>query len=107
MILHVSKKPSSNEVEHISFPADAAKIRSTMIALEEFGGWAPAHVIWGEGPAQCPTGYISRDDLYSGDGAQKLNQLAGLVDVMDLASQKVFAGVSADDKMKENAEEKM
>ena len=92
MILHVSKSPSSNEVEHISFPADAGKVRHAMIGLEEFGGWAPAHIVWGEGPAQCLTGYISRDDLYSEDGVEKLNRLAGLVDTMDMEAQKVFAG---------------
>lgn len=92
MILHVSKNSFSSEVEHISFPAEAAKIRSAMIALEEFGGWAPAHSIQGEGPAQCLTGYISRDDLYSEDGVQKLNRLAGLVDAMDPNAQNVFAG---------------
>lgn len=92
MILHVSKSPSSNEVKHISFPTDAGKVRYAMIGLEEFGGWSPAHVVWGEGPAQCLTGYISRDDLYSEDGVEKLNRLAGLVDTMELEAQKVFAG---------------
>ena len=65
MILHVSKSPSSNEVEHISFPADVAKVRYAMIGLEEFGGWAPAYIVGGEGPAEALTSYISRDDLYS------------------------------------------
>ena len=92
MILHVSKSPSSNEVEHISFPADAAKVRYAMIGLEEFGGWAPAYIVGGEGPAEALTGYISRDDLYSEDGVEKLNRLAGLVDTMELEAQKVFAG---------------
>ena len=92
MILHVSKSPSSNEVEHISFPADAAKVRYAMIGLEEFGGWAPAYIVGGEGPAEALTSYISRDDLYSEDGVKKLNRLAGLVDTMELEAQKVFAG---------------
>lgn len=92
MVLHVAKSSSSNEVECISFPADAGKVRYAVIGLEEFGGWSPAHVVWGEGPAQCLTGYISRDDLYSEDGVEKLNRLAGLVDTMDLEAQKVFAG---------------
>ena len=92
MILHVAKSPASKEVEHISFPADAVKVRHDMIGLEEFGGWAPAHSIWGEGSAQCLTGYIKRDDLYSEDGVEKLNRLAGLVDIMDMETQKVFAG---------------
>ena len=92
MILHVSKSPSSNEVEHISFPADAGKVRYAMIGLEEFGGWSPAYIVGGEGPAEALTGYISRDDLYSEDSVEKLNRLAGLVDTMDLEAQKVFAG---------------
>ena len=92
MILHVSKSPSSNEVEHISFPADAGKVRYAMIGLEEFGGWAPAYIVGGEGPAEALIGYISRDDLYSEDGVEKLNRLAGLADTMDLEAQKVFAG---------------
>ena len=95
MILHVSKSPSSNEVEHISFPADAGKVRYAMIGLEEFGGWAPAYIIGGEGPAQALTGCIPRDELFSETGVQKLNQLAELVDTMDLAAQKVFAGALA------------
>ncbi len=95
MILHVSKSPSSNEVEHISFPADAGKVRYAMIGLEEFGGWAPAHIIGGEGPARALTGYISRDDLFSETGVQKLNQLAELVDAMDLTAQRAFAGALA------------
>lgn len=63
-----------------------------MIGLEEFGGWAPAYIVGGEGPAEALTGYISCDDLYSEDGVEKLNRLAGLVDTMELEAQKVFAG---------------
>ena len=92
MILHVSKNSFSSEVEHISFPADAAKVRYDMIGLEEFGGWAPAYIIGGDGAAKVPAGYIERDALFSETGVQKLNQLAGLIDVMDLDAQKVFAG---------------
>lgn len=92
MILHVSKSPSSNEVGYISFPADAGKVRYAMIGLEEFGGWAPAYIIGGDGAAKVPAGYIERDALFSETGVQKLNQLAGLVDAMDLDTQKVFAG---------------
>lgn len=92
MILHVSKNSFSSEVEHISFPADAGKVRYDMIGLEEFGGWAPAYIIGGDGAAKVPAGYIERDALFSETGVQKLNQLAGLVDAMDLDAQKVFAG---------------
>lgn len=92
MVLRVSKSSISTEAEHISFPAEAAKVRSVLIALEEFGGYAPANMIRGEGSAQALTGYIKRDDLFSEAGIQKLNQLTGLVDTMPITSLKVFTG---------------
>lgn len=92
MVFHVAKSRFSSEVEHISFPADAVKVRYDMIGLEEFGGWAPAHIIGGEGAADILTGYIKRDELFSEDGIQKLNSLAELVDAMDMEAQNIFAG---------------
>lgn len=92
MVLHVAKGSFSDDVAHISFPAEAAKVRNEVIAVEEFGGWAPAYVIGGDGAAKVPASYIERDALFSEAGVQKLNQLAGLVDAMDLDAQKVFAG---------------
>ena len=41
MILHVSKNSFSSEVEHISFPADAAKVRYDMIGLEDSAAGPP------------------------------------------------------------------
>ena len=92
MVLHVAKGSFSSDVAHISFPAEAAKVRNEVIAVEEFSGWAPAYVIGGDGAAKVPASYIERDALFSEAGVQKLNQLAGLVDAMDLDAQKVFAG---------------
>lgn len=92
MVLHVSKSSFSTEVEHISFPADADKVRYAMLGLEEFGGYDPAHIIRGEGSAEVLTGYVKRDDLFSEAGVQKLNSLAELVDAMPVTSLKVFAG---------------
>lgn len=79
-------------MEHISFPADAEKVRYAVIGLEEFGGWSPAHIIGGEGAAKILTGYIKRDELFSEDGVQKLNRLSELVDAMDMEAQNIFAG---------------
>lgn len=92
MVLYAAKSRGSSEVEHISFPADAAKVRYAMIGLEEFGGWSPAHIIGGEGAANILTGYIKRDELFSEDGVQKLNRLSELVDAMDMEAQNIFAG---------------
>lgn len=92
MVLHVAKNRFSSEVEHISFPADAEKVRYAVIGLEEFGGWSPAHIIGGEGAANILTGYIKRDELFSKDGVQKLNRLSELVDAMDVEAQNIFAG---------------
>lgn len=94
MVLRVSKSSISTEAEHISFPAEAAKVRSVLIALEEFGGYAPANMIRGEGSAQALTGYIKRDDLFSEAGIQKLNQLTGLVDTMPITSLKTNCAAS-------------
>lgn len=92
MVLHVAKSSFSNEVEHISFPAEAEKVRYAVFGVEEFGGWAPAHIVGGDGAAKIPASYIERDALFSEEGVQKLNQLARLVDTMDLDAQKVFSG---------------
>ena len=92
MVLYVAKSSFSQDVAHISFPAEAAEVRNEVIAVEDFGGWAPAYVIGGDGAAQILTGRIERDALFSEAGIQKLNQLAGLVDTMDADAQKVFAG---------------
>ena len=92
MVLHVAKGSFSDDVAHISFPTEVDKVRNEVIAVEEFGSWAPAYVIGGDGAAKVPASYIERDALFSEAGVQKLNQLAGLVDTMDLEAQKVFAG---------------
>ncbi len=92
MVLHVAKGSFSDDVAHISFPTEVDKVRNEVIAVEEFGSWAPAYVIGGDGAAKVPASYIERDALFSEAGVQKLNQLAGLVDIMDLEAQKVFAG---------------
>ena len=92
MVLHVAKSPFSSNVAHIRFPAEADKVRYDVFAVEEFGGWATAHIIGGDGAANVPASYIERDALFSEAGVQKLNQLAGLADTMDLEAQKVFAG---------------
>lgn len=92
MVLHVAKGSFSNDVAHISFPAEANKVRYDVFAVEEFGGWAPAYIMGGDGAAKAAASYIERDALFSEDGVQKLNQLAGLVDTMDADAQKVFAG---------------
>lgn len=92
MVLYVAKSSFSQDVAHISFPAEAAEVRNEVIAVEDFGGWAPAYIIGGDGAAQILTGRIERDTLFSEAGIQKLNQLAGLVDTMALDAQKVFAG---------------
>ena len=92
MVLHVAKSSFSNEVEHISFPAEAEKVRYAVFGVEEFGGWAPAHIVGGDGAAKIPASYIERDALFSEEGVQKLNQLARLVDAMDPVTQKVFDG---------------
>ena len=92
MVLHVAKSSFSNDVAYISFPAEADQVRNEVLAVEDFGGWAPAQIIGGEGAAQALAGYLGRDALFSEAGVQKLNQLAGLVDTMDLEAQKVFAG---------------
>lgn len=75
MVLHVAKSPFNKDVAHISFPAEAEKVRYDVLAVEEFGGWAPAYVIGGDGAAKIPAGYIERDALFSEEGVQKLNQL--------------------------------
>ena len=36
MVLHVAKSSFSNEVEHISFPAEAEKVRYAVFGVEEF-----------------------------------------------------------------------
>ncbi len=41
MVLHVAKSSFSNEVEHISFPAEAEKVRYAVFGVEEFGGCPP------------------------------------------------------------------
>ncbi len=92
MVLYVAKGLFSDDVAHISFPAEAAEVRSEVIAVEEFGGWAPAHIIGGDGAAKVAASYIERDALFSEDGVQKLNQLARLIDTMDVDTLKVFAG---------------
>ncbi len=92
MVLYVAKNRFSSEVEHISFPTDAEKVRYAVIGLEEFGGWSPAHIIGGEGAANILTGYIKRDELFSEDGVQKLNRLSELVDAMDMEAQNIFTG---------------
>ena len=92
MVLYVAKSSFSQDVAHISFPAEADQVRNEVIAVEEFSGWAPAQIIGGEGAAQALAGHLERDALFSEEGVQKLNQLAGLVDAMDLEAQKVFAG---------------
>ena len=92
MVPHVAKGSFSDDVAHISFPTEVDKVRNEVIAVEEFGSWAPAYVIGGDGAAKVPASYIERDALFSEAGVQKLNQLAGLVDTMDLEAQKVFAG---------------
>ena len=65
MVLHVAKGSFSNDVVHISFPAEANKVRYDVFAVEEFGGWAPAYVIGGDGAAKVPASYIERDALFS------------------------------------------
>ena len=92
MVLHVAKSPFNKDVAHISFPAEAGKVRHDVLAVEEFGGWAPAYIIGGDGAAKIPASYIKRDALFSEEGVQKLNQLARLVDAMDSEAQKVLAG---------------
>lgn len=92
MVLYVAKSSFSQDVAHISFPAEADQVRNEVIAVEEFSGWAPAQIIGGEGAAQALAGHLERDALFSEEGVRKLNQLAGLVDAMDLEAQKVFAG---------------
>ena len=92
MVLYVSKRNFEAEAKYLNFPAEADKVRKDLTVLEKFGGWAPVHIIGGEGPAQALTGYIPRDDLFSEAGIQKLNRLAELVDTMSPVSQKVFAG---------------
>jgi len=80
MVLHVAKSPFSSNVAHIRFPAEADKVRYDVFAVEEFGGWATAHIIGGDGAANVPASYIERDALFSEAGVQKLNSLAELVD---------------------------
>lgn len=92
MLFHVAKSGFSSEVEHIRFPADAAKVRYAMIGLEGSGSGAPAHIIGGEGAAGILTGYIKCNELLSKDGVRKLNSLAELVDAMALEAQNVFTG---------------
>ena len=41
MVLYVAKSSFSQDVAHISFPAEAAEVRNEVIAVEDFGGWAP------------------------------------------------------------------
>ena len=88
----MAKGSFSDDVAHISFPTEVDKVRNEVIAVEEFGSWAPAYVIGGDGAAKVPASYIERDALFSEAGVQKLNQLAGLVDTMDLEAQKVLRG---------------
>ena len=92
MVLHVAKSLFSTDVAHISFPAEANKVKYEVYGVEEFGDWAPAYIIGGDGAAKVPASYIKRDALFSEAGVQKLNQLSGLVDTMDLEAQKVFDG---------------
>ena len=35
MVLHIAKSSFSNEVEHISFPAEAAEVRNEVIAVKQ------------------------------------------------------------------------
>ena len=92
MVLYVAKSSFSSDVAHISFPAETDQVRNEVLAVEDFGGWAPAQITGGEGAAQALAGHLERDALFSEAGVRKLNQLAGLVDAMDLEAQKVFAG---------------
>ena len=92
MVLYVAKSSFSSDVAHISFPAETDQVRNEVLAVEDFGGWAPAQITGGEGAAQALAGHLERDALFSEEGVRKLNQLAGLVDAMDLEAQKVFDG---------------
>ena len=102
MIIHVAKSRYSSEVEHISFPAEAAKVRSAILALEEFGGYSPAQIIGGEGFAQKLVGRFSMDDLFSEDGIGKLNRLSNIMDSMDQAEQDLFAGILSAEHIKDS-----
>ena len=117
MILCVSQEYYGESVP-IPFPATAEEVREELGKLDT--GSQPLF-IRGDGPVWHFEDRLDPAVLYQETGVEKLNRLAGLVDAMDLDAQKVFAGalraesvnglddilVSADDKMKENAEEKM
>ena len=44
MVLYVAKSSFSQDVAHISFPAEADQVRNEVIAVEEFSGWAPGFI---------------------------------------------------------------
>ena len=58
MVLHVAKGSFSDDVAHISFPTEVDKVRNEVIAVEEFGSWAPAYVIGGA--THCSAKLVSR-----------------------------------------------
>ena len=66
MVLHVAKGSFSDDVAHISFPTEVDKVRNEVIAVEEFGSWAPAYVIGGDGAAKVPASYIERYHGFGG-----------------------------------------
>lgn len=70
MVLHVAKGSFSSNLARVSFPAEADKIRNEMVAVEDFGGWAPAHIIGGGGAANIAASYIERNALFSEEGVQ-------------------------------------
>ena len=88
MILYVSQEYYGEAVP-IPFPATMEQVRDELGGLDT--GSQPLF-IRGSGPVWHFEDRLDQADLVQETGVQKLNQLANLVDAMDLAAQKVFAG---------------
>ena len=88
MILCVSKEYYGEGVP-IPFPATAEEVREELGRLD--AGGQPLF-IRGDGPVWHFEDRLDPAALYQETGVEKLNQLARLVDTMDLEAQKVFAG---------------
>ena len=88
MILYVSQEYYGEAVP-IPFPATMEQVRDELGGL---GTGSQPLFIRGSGPVWHFEDRLDQADLVQESGVQKLNRLANLVDAMDLAAQKVFAG---------------
>ena len=98
MVLHVAKSPFSNDVAHISFPAEADRVRNEVLAVEDFGGWAPAQITGGEGAAQAHMVVVKDNEITK----IPLSETAGKLKYVDpngsIIKEAKLVGISFGDK---------